>query len=125
MSRIRPPEGERPSTRTKLRMANEHTARSAFSLMVGLLARFQSAARPLTNGFGVTHPRGMSKRLLPHSHFALSELFCYKAIPIKLENLRDSFCVEGYSLRQASFHCTKGYCMESDSGKTPERIWCA
>src|SRR5437667_12884286 len=55
--------------------------------------------------------------MLPHSYLARSKLFSNKAIPIKLENLRDSCCVEGYSLRQAPFRCTKGYCMESDSGK--------
>jgi len=32
--------------------------------------------------------------MLPHSYLARSELFCYKAIPIKLENLRDSCCVK-------------------------------
>ena len=55
--------------------------------------------------------------MLPHSYLARSKLFSNKAIPIKLENLRDSCCVEGYSLRPAPFRCTKGYCMESDSGK--------
>src|SRR5437016_14335915 len=55
--------------------------------------------------------------MLPHSYLARSKLFSNKAIPIKLENLRDSCSVEGYSLRPAPFRCTKGYCMESDSGK--------
>jgi hypothetical protein len=31
MSRIKRPAGERPSTKTQLRIANEHTGRSAFS----------------------------------------------------------------------------------------------
>ena len=42
--------------------------------------------------------------MLPHSYFARSKLFSNKPIPIKL-NLRDSCCVEGYSLRSPSQLC--------------------
>jgi hypothetical protein len=41
----------------------------------------------------------MSKKLLPHSHFARSKVFSYKGISIRLKSLSDSFCLEGYSVR--------------------------
>jgi len=37
--------------------------------------------------------------MLPSSHLARSKLFSYEEISIRLKNLRDSFCVEGYSVR--------------------------
>jgi hypothetical protein len=53
-------------------------------------------------------PKGCHfKKMLLHSHFARTKLFCYKAIPIKLKNLRDSCCVEGYSVRQVRVRRTK------------------
>jgi hypothetical protein len=44
-------------------------------------------------------PLGDVKKTLPHSHFARSKVFSYKEISIRLKNLRNSFRVEGYSVR--------------------------
>ena len=75
--------------------------------MAGVLAGTSADHLSADKGLRVRLPMGDVKKLLPHSHFAPSKVFSYKEISIRLKNLSDSFCLEGYSVRQARVCCTR------------------
>jgi len=67
--------------------------------MAGVLAGTSADRLSADKCLRLRHPVGDVKKLLPHSHFARSKVFSYKGISIRLKNLSDSFCLEGYSVR--------------------------
>ena len=75
--------------------------------MAGVLAGTSADHLSADKCLRVRHPMGDVKKLLSHSHFARSKVFSYKEISIRLKNLSDSFCLEGYSVRQARVCCAR------------------
>jgi len=58
--------------------------------MAGVLAGTSADHLSVDKCLRVRRPIGDVKKLLPHSHFARSEVFSYKEISIRLKNLSDS-----------------------------------
>ncbi len=67
--------------------------------MAGVLVWVSADSLSADKSVRVRDPLRDVKKMLPHSHFERSKLFSYKEIHIRLKNLTDSFCVEGYSVR--------------------------